>query len=201
MNLWDTNIIIIGHPFASVGMGEQMRSAVSALKAAHVPMKVFDVFKHAARIDPDHRSLIEPLETAKLGKGVRVFHINGNEIEPVLQRLAAVGQRFEEGYNIIVPAWELPFYPAEWRKLLRRFDEVWAISRFVKEMFERSGVEAHHVGQNVEIPTRSWLPRRYFGIRESAFVILNFFDLTSFSQRKNPEAVVELFNRLRRARP
>ena len=45
------------------------------------------------------------------------------------------------------------------------------------------------------------LPRRHFGIRESAFVLLNFFDLSSYSSRKNPEAVLALLDRIRRDDP
>jgi hypothetical protein len=194
-------IVVAGHPFANVGMGDQMRSSVSALKAANIEHKVFDVFRYAARVDPDHRELIDSIETSELGNGIRIFHINGNEVEPVLKHLSAAGHDVDGGYNVIVPAWELPHYPKPWLELVRKFDEVWAISRFVQEMFARSGIEAHHVSENIELPLRPLLPRRYFGIRESAFVLLNFFDLTSYSQRKNPEAAVALFERLRSARP
>ena len=45
------------------------------------------------------------------------------------------------------------------------------------------------------------LPRRYFGIRELAFVLLNFFDLSSYSSRKNPDAVLALLDRIRRDDP
>jgi hypothetical protein len=45
------------------------------------------------------------------------------------------------------------------------------------------------------------LPRRYFGIRESAFTLLSFFDLSSYASRKNPQAVLALFERLRAAVP
>ena len=45
------------------------------------------------------------------------------------------------------------------------------------------------------------LPRRHFGMRESAFVLLHFFDLSSWASRKNPGAVLELFRRLRQAVP
>src|SRR3546814_19924595 len=51
------------------------------------------------------------------------------------------------------------------------------------------------------LPSVPLLPRRYFGVRESAFTFLSSFDLTSFVDRKNPWAVVELFRRLRVKRP
>ena len=51
------------------------------------------------------------------------------------------------------------------------------------------------------MPAGPCLPRRYFGIRKSAFVLLNFFDLSSYSTRKNPEAVLALLERIRAADP
>ncbi|RXH06468.1 glycosyltransferase [Bradyrhizobium guangzhouense] len=195
------DVTIAGHPFASIGMGDQMRSGIKALQAAHIPVNAFDVFRYASRTDQDHHNLIDPIETTKLDGKIRVFHINGNEIDPVLAHLAAAGHDFNNGYNIVVPAWELPNYPGEWLKQVEKFDEVWAISKFVQGIFARSGLTAHHVSQNIEVPIRPLLPRSYFGIRESAFVLLNFFDLTSYSQRKNPEAAVTLFKRLQKSRP
>jgi glycosyltransferase involved in cell wall biosynthesis len=45
------------------------------------------------------------------------------------------------------------------------------------------------------------LPRRHFGIRESAYAFLHFFDLSSYASRKNPDAVLELFKKLGAAEP
>ena len=42
-----------------------------------------------------------------------------------------------------------------------------------------------------------FLPRKYFGIRESAFTFVHFFDLTSFVSRRNPEAVLTMFETVR----
>jgi glycosyltransferase involved in cell wall biosynthesis len=53
----------------------------------------------------------------------------------------------------------------------------------------------------VQQPPGPRLPRRHFGIRESAFVLLHFFDLSSYTSRKNPDAVITLFNRLRAKHP
>jgi hypothetical protein len=53
----------------------------------------------------------------------------------------------------------------------------------------------------VELPLGHILPRRYFGIRESAFVLLHFFDLTSYAARKNPDAVLAMCRDDPRAAP
>lgn len=194
-------VTFIGHPFAPIGMGEQLRSHVAAALRAHVVCGVLDIFRYAQRTDPAHFALLGDREIREPPRGIRIFHINGDEVDRVQEAFAARGGDFASGYNIVVPAWELPFYPKQWAARLARFDEVWALSSFVQESLATAGVMSHLVGQSVEPAAGPLLPRRYFGIRESAFVLLHFFDLTSYAARKNPFAVLELFGRLCRAEP
>jgi hypothetical protein len=182
-------------------MGEQMRSHIAACKSVHLQHAVFDVFRYAGRSDPDHRKLVEPAEVEIPHGGIRVFHVNGDEVEAAVQAFKTRGGIFEGGYNIVVPAWELPKYPDVWADKLRIFDEVWALSRFIASSLQTVGVSSHHIGQAVEVPVGHFFPRKYFGIRESAFAILHFFDLTSYATRKNPEAVLRMFESLRMKRP
>lgn len=193
----DVEVTIVGHPWAPIGMGEQMRSHIMAGRAMMLNQNVYDVFRYARRTDPAHGQILDGLEVEVLPGGIRIFHINGDEVEPVIAAIAARGGSFEDGYNIIVPAWELPTYPPVWADKLRRFDEVWALSHFIEGSLRNSGVASHFTGQAVEPLPGPLLPRRHFGIRESAFVFLTFFDISSYASRKNPFAVVELFERLR----
>ena len=193
----DIEVTIVGHPWAPIGMGEQMRSHIMAGRAMTLNQNVYDVFRYAQRTDPAHDRILEGLEVEVLPGGIRIFHINGDEVEPVIAAIEARGGSLEDGYNIIVPAWELPTYPPVWADKLRRFDEVWALSHFIAGSLGKSGVASHFTGQAVVPLPGPLLPRRHFGIRESAFVFLTFFDISSCASRKNPFAVVELFERLR----
>jgi len=197
----DVPITFVGHPFAPIGMGEQMRSHIAACRALGLDIGVFDIFRYAQRVDTGHRDLIGDRETREVPGGVRIFHVNGDEVERVLDAFDARGAVFEDGFNIVVPAWELPAYPAEWATQLRRFDEVWALSSFIRDSLATAGIEAPLIGQSVQMPPGPCLPRRHFGIRESAFVLLNFFDLSSYATRKNPEAVLALLDRIRAEHP
>jgi Glycosyl transferases group 1 len=181
-------------------MGEQLRSHIAACQRVHLPHSVVDIYRYASRTDPDHRRLVEPVEIETPAGGIRVFHVNGDEVESVLRAFAARGGRFDDGYNVIVPAWELPSYPAPWAEQLRRFDEVWALSHFLADSFAAAGLSSTHIGQAVEVPLNYFLPRKYFGIRESAFVVLHFFDLSSYATRKNPDAVLAMFEAFRKRR-
>jgi hypothetical protein len=183
-------------------MGEQVRAGFAALRSVGIHAKFFDVFRHSERSDPDIRTLVIPHETVTLNDHpVRIFHINGDEVDAVLAALVARGMDFHAGYNIIVPAWELPKYPEAWKSKLDLFNEVWAISHFVEDSLKAVGTSSCHVGQAVEKIYPTLHGRKQFGIRESAFVLLNFFDTKSFPARKNPEAVLNLYRRIRKARP
>ena len=194
-------VAFVGHPFVSIGKGEELRANARALESLDEPIAFYDVYRAAARTDPDHVKLVGSREIRRLGAGKRIFHINGDEIEPVLARLSATGSSFSEGYNIVVPAWELPVFPKVWAASVQRFDEVWAISNFVKDGLAAIGIDSVYIGQSVEIPFGPLLSRRYFGIRESAFVFLAFMDFSSFSARKNPRGAVEMFKQLIARRP
>ncbi|UPY36024.1 glycosyltransferase [Sediminicoccus sp. KRV36] len=194
-------VTFIGHPFAPIGKGEELRSCIRALRSMGEPVSCFDIYRYAERQDPDHLAEILPIETKNLDAPVRIFHINGDEVEASLQRLEDLGLDFAAGHNAIVPAWELPVFPAVWVDALRRFDSVLAISRFAQQGLAASGINARHIGQSIEVTSRPFLSRRYFGIRESALVFVAFADVSSFLSRKNPAAVVEVFRRLIAARP
>ncbi len=199
--LEDVPITIIGHPWAPIGMGEQLRSHVHACNAVHLHNHIFDIFRYAQRTDQAHTQLLGELEITIPPGGIRIFHINGDEVDRVIEAFEARGGVFADGYNIIVPAWELPAYPKTWALNLQKFNEVWALSHFIADSLATAGLKSHFIGQAIEFPPGPMLPRRHFGIRESAFVLLHFFDLSSYASRKNPEAVLDLFARIRAEDP
>ena len=183
-------------------MGEQMRSHIAACKAVQLDAGVFDIFRYAQRVDPAHHALIDERERDAAPAASGSSTSTATRWTAVLEAFAARGNDFDAGYNIIVPAWELPAYPKEWAEQLRRFDEVWALSALHPRQ-PRDGGDREHTGSASRSRCRSgpFLPRRYFGIRESAFVLLHFFDLSSYSSRKNPTAVLDLLDRMRAADP
>ncbi len=194
-------VVLAGHPFATTGMGQQFRSHVAACRSVGLDARVFDIFGNVAREDPGLREALEPFEARGLGEGVRIFHINGDEVQPVLEALYKRGEAFKDGINVIVPAWELQLYPSEWARELKRFDEVWALSRLIAGSLASVGVESHLISQPVESEPGPFLPRRFFGLRESATVFLSFCDMSSYRARKNPDAVIEMARLLSASHP
>ncbi len=194
--------IFAGHPFSTIGTAAHMRSHLRAAGRALLQPQVLDIYKYAERSDPDCRELVLGRETQGLPRGsIRVFYINGDEASGALKRLNDLGEPVSDGFNIVVPFWELPHYPREWAEQLNRFDAVWASSEFIRESLRTAGIEAPVVGGSVEIAAKPFLSRRRFQIRESAFAFLTFFDTTSFATRKNPQAVLDMFAQLKKRKP
>lgn len=192
----DGEVTLVGHPFAPIGMGQHLRSTYRSLGHAGIRARVRDVYgrnkKESAALEE-----LGPALDEQLGL-VNIFHINGDEVEEVLSCV----NRPNDSYNIVFPLWELSRYPVEWARQLDRFDEIWAPSLFVHEAIAAA---AHrpvlHMPIACEVHLSSFLGRRYFGLPESPYLFLFSFDLRSYTSRKNPEAVIECFRRLKALRP
>lgn len=191
------SISLVGHPYAPIGMGEHVRCTFRSLRSVAQRPALHDIY---GLIEPDdaQRSELAPFESRQLAD-INVFHINGDEIA---QALAHVQADSKTTYNIVYPAWELARYPDDWARQLERFDEVWAPSEFIRaSIAATTGRPVFHMPLACEVLLGSFLGRRYFGIPEAAYVFLFFFDLRSYTSRKNPQAILEAFHRLNRQRP
>lgn len=191
------DLSLVGHPLSPIGMGEHIRKTCQALSSVGVrPSSVVDIYQ----LNNQMRGLFNTsnVDNELLNKGLKdinIFHINGDEVEQSLAHL-----RFEslnKGYNIIYPAWELPGYPLEWARQLDRFDEIWAPSKFIKEALERvCKKKVFHMPLACNVNIRTYYPRKFFNIPEDRYAFLFFFDLRSYSTRKNPAGILEAFKKI-----
>ena len=189
-----TELVLIGHPFAPSGMGQLLRSTIASFRAAGRSFRVLDCHGYF----PEDRTLDLEL-VKKPGPGINIFHINGDEVEPILNKL---GSPPAGSYNIIFPAWELPVYPEGWARQLDRFDEVWGFSEFVVASLKAAvNRPVFFAPLSVAPAIRHYHSRLKWGISASAMVFYFSFDCSSFPERKNPWAVIEAFRRLRQRRP
>ncbi|ULU25211.1 hypothetical protein [Dyella terrae] len=175
-----------------------MRCTFRALRSVAVRPTVLDLYR-VYRPDPDVQDEFQPFLENRPGK-INVFHLNGDEIEQALGTLGSALPR--DSINIVYPAWELSKYPSTWAEQLNRFDEVWAPTGFILDALRPSiSKPMIHMPLACEVILSSFRSRRYFGIPESSYAFLFFFDFRSFSARKNPKAVIQAFEAFRRARP
>jgi glycosyltransferase involved in cell wall biosynthesis len=199
MQINETEVALVGHPFAPIGMGEHVRCTFRALRSVGLCPGIDDIYSLNQPEEEARREFAPYL--IKEGRRFGIFHINGDEVE---QALATIAHRPgpHSAYRIVYPAWELARYPAVWARQLERFDEVWAPSRFVEAALRESVARpVLHMPLACQVSIARFLGRRWFNIPESSYAFLFFFDLRSYVKRKNPSAVVEAFRRAVHKRP
>jgi glycosyltransferase involved in cell wall biosynthesis len=188
--------VVVGHPFGPLGISRVARLSFASLRAVGTDAAVLDVWK-ATKPAAAHADIARR-QTGELGH-FNLFHLNGDEIDRALDK---VGGLPAGTHNVIYPMWELPRYPAEWARQLERFDEVWAGSRFIEgAVREAVSIPVVHMPLATQVSTIRLRSRRFFGVPESMYAFLFFFDLRSYEQRKNPQAVIDAFARFLDARP
>lgn len=190
--------VLVGHPYAPMGRGEDIRSAFRALRMLGLDVAIRDIYAW----DPPDPSLKRELAESvilNLSSHTNVFYINGDEVEPVFARL---GGPVPGARHIICPQWELSVYPKSWVVQLDRFDEVWAPSRFVLGALQNAvSRPVRHVPLAVQPKMMSFVSRRHFGLPESSYLFLFLFDFRSYVDRKNPFGVIDAFDRVCAIRP
>lgn len=192
------DLCAVGHPFAPIGMGQHVRLAFRAMRAAGLRPRLADVFGLHEK-EPGEDEEFSRFESNEFG-GINVFHINGNEVEQVLAH--TVGRQRTGAYNIVYPMWELSRYPEPWARQLERFDEVWAPSAFVRDaLVSAVNRPVVHMPVACHVQLDSFLGRRDFGLPETAYCFLFFFDNRSYQARKNPEAVIDAFEAMQERVP
>jgi glycosyltransferase involved in cell wall biosynthesis len=196
------DVTLIGYPFGSTGRAEHVRAVWRALTAARVPAKIYDISGYRSSDEGLEREF-RPAVIEQLSAGLRIYSLNGDEIASALETMETRQSGiFRCGYNIVFPAWELPCYPQVWARELDRFGEVWTASAFADQSIRAAvKVPVFHLPNACEPHIEEILGKAYFGIPENHFAILCFFDLRSYTSRKNPWAAIDAFGRLTKARP
>jgi glycosyltransferase involved in cell wall biosynthesis len=183
---------LTGYFRAILGVGESVRCAARAAEAAGLPLALVDLKlpcrnpltddTFASRLQPDNPH------------PVNVVHLDA-PVSPDLDHYH--GPDFRAGkYNIGYWAWELPDFPDAWIPYTDYFDEIWTPSRFTTEAV------AHKVPRPVlTMPHAISFARpqgdfrEKFGLSADKFHFLFLYDLNSYSERKNPGAVLDAFRR------
>lgn len=177
---------------ADLGIGESARCMARAAEAAALPLALIDLKL------PCKNSLSDNTFTARLQAEnphpVNVFHVDPPGMRDLDHHHGAGFRRGK--YNIGYWAWELPEFPDAWIHFSSYCDEVWAPSRFAAEgIAQKVPVPVITMPHAIAFPRPAGNGRQKFGLPANQFLFLFLYDLNSYSERKNPAAVLEAFRR------
>ena len=194
--------VLVGNPFFPTGRGGTTLSFFRAFHTIGTNLRVCDAFsrKVSGSVDPLIQQELQDFLSSKPGNEINIYHLNGDEVDIAQMHLQ---HRLPDGaYNIIYPFWELNNYPASWLEKLKLFDEIWAPSLYIQETLKKSlSMPIYHMPLPIQFELSSFLGRRDFDLPESAYIFLFFFDFRSYLDRKNPTALLDVFEKICRNNP
>ncbi|WP_169732801.1 glycosyltransferase family 4 protein [Azospirillum halopraeferens] len=181
---------LVGYARGQFGIGEDVRMAATALRAAGVPVSIFNVEpgKEVCQGDTSADALISD----RRPYAVDMICTTGIETA----RLAAIqGSSLFDGRRVIgCWPWELPAWPRDWSHAYDLVDEVWASSRFTYGAYAADSPRpVRHLPMAVAVDATAGLGRRALGLPEDRLLFVFSFDVLSGVARKNPQAAIRAF--------
>jgi SAM-dependent methyltransferase/glycosyltransferase involved in cell wall biosynthesis len=181
---------LVGYVNSEKGMGEAVRADIRSLKASGLPFVINNF------VDLGGLNLEAVAERLSSGSPhpVNIFHLNADQVT-LLQRERR--HQFTGRYNVGYWTWELSKFPKRWKSSFKPFDEIWVPSSFVAEAVRKiSPIPVICVPHSVAIDEVDELPvRSRYGLAESSFLFLYFFDFHSEIERKNPLGLIQAFRK------
>jgi len=189
-----TGLNILGHFSTPFGLQASAISIVKSLQLVGIDSSCRDVPTEPSRSILDRSKYL----------GLEVFDMTLIHVQPepyfeTCYARAGLNPR-PDVHRIGMWYWEFGQPPAEWRRIARSLDEVWAPSRFV----------AHALREILEVPVIELTPgvevgevipfdRARLGVPQSHTLFLFIFDANSHTERKNPTGLITAFRRAFRA--
>lgn len=183
---------LFGYARGELGIGEDIRQVAKALEANDVPVCIvnFEPGKNISQADrtADHWICEEPKYAFNL------FCMTGIETSRYVCERGA--RALENRYNIGLWPWELPDWPESCRHAYAWVDEVWGISEYAARAHRHAAPRPFlPMSLPVALGEVGGQTRADFGLPENVYLYCFAFDINSSAARKNPEGLIEAFQR------
>ncbi len=178
---------LAGYINAELGVGEIARLIALALDLNGTPTSLQTIGGSANRV----RSEIVPDEEPR--HAIEILCVNADRIADVME---SRGRDPESVHTIGVFFWETDVATVEMRRGMAVVNEIWAGSRYVADNLRGwTDKPVHVVPIPVVVPPPEGDGRSLLGVEPGRPAILFAYDFHSVIQRKNPEALIEVFRR------
>ena len=187
-------INIIGHFSYPSGLQASVKSVVKSLTLMNVPMTCHDV-----PVVCDAESAADRSSDLHEIHDVSLIHVQPEPLFDAAYRLANL-RREPNRYRIGMWYWEFAEVPAQWKKIARKLNELWAPTRFIADALKESiDLPVVPMLPGVELGRIAPVQRRRFGIPDDKVFFLFMYDMNSAQERKNPLGVIRAFREAFRA--
>ncbi len=184
---------LIGFAKGDFGIAEHLRLVTHAVKTTKINFCVNDSHESAPH------TLTNNELNAYISKNnpfkINLFCYNSVSIYSYMKSVKGK-IALKKHYNIGYGYWELSKYPSKWTEYNKYLNEIWAPSKFIKEVIEAgTDVPVYYMPIPVDFPTPVGYSRKQFNIPEGSFMFLFTFDMRSYTSRKNPQSVIMAFTK------
>ncbi len=187
--LREFGVNLIGYFHSPTGVGQSVREAHGALRAAGVPVSLRSVDGPGAGRKDD--GLSAPMST-EFPHFVNLFYVNADQTDTVRKKFGPsfYGNRHNIGYW----TWELDEFPDRWMGAFSAYREVWTPSAFCRNAVSRKApVPVFSIPYAISPAAPRGMDRQYFGLAPDRFIFLAAFDVFSVMARKNPLGAIRAF--------
>lgn len=184
------SIDIVGYAKGDFGVAQNLRGVVEAFKLLDYKINVLDISTNGSQSETD-QSLNKYIKF-KSNSYIQIYCVNADQTLATINNLSNVlnDRKYKIGYWF----WELAEFPKAWMGAFDKLDEVWAPTKFIYECLRKvSPIPVYYVPVVVEPKFVKSFDRNYFGLPGKSYLFHFSYDFHSFSERKNPDAVLKAF--------
>jgi glycosyltransferase involved in cell wall biosynthesis len=169
---------LIGYFHSPTGVGQSVREAQAALRAAGVPASL--------------RPVDAPPMSTEFPYFANLFYVNADQTDAVRRKCGPAF--YANRRNIGFWTWEAEEFPDQWTGAFSAYREIWTPSSFCQNAVSRKApVPVLTIPYAVDPVMPTGMDRQYFGLAPERFVFLAAFDALSVIARKNPLAAIRAF--------
>lgn len=189
---YEKGVNLIGNIRLEAGLGQSCRLVASALEHTGFPLSVYQYTPSGAGHTGDHTW--DSRISKELPYDINLIHINPLELGTAYCRIDR--HAWDYRYQIAFWLWELEEFPDEWTLYFQGLDEIWAPSAFTCEAIRRkTSLPVTCIPYDLEVPAEHACTRQEFGLPEGQFLFLMMYDSRSCTERKNPAAAMQAFQK------
>ncbi len=182
---------IIGYARKDFGISEHMRLVTKAVNTTEIAFCLND--EGEVNLHSENNEEVSAFIKTENPYRINLFCFNSDQTIRYMKSSEGLTALYKH-YNIGYGYWELSMYPKEWLVQNEYLNEIWAPTRFIKEVIEKTTkLPVFHMPIPVDFILPEGYTRSSFKLPENVFLFLFTFDMSSFVNRKNPQAVIQAF--------